>query len=114
MILGSYDTVLGTNSNRLSGKAIQQGALQSNGAAMPYLIGYIKGLNRIAEILLDLIPKYIVTPRTIPVRGLNGKRAYQLVNQKGMSVALMFKLIALCFRYGLKQALTPTFRNKPR
>ena len=83
MILGSYDTVLGTNSNQLSGKAIQQGALQSNGASIPYLVGYIKGLNRIAEILLDLIPKYIVTPRTIPVRGLNGKRAYQLVNQKG-------------------------------
>ena len=83
MVLGSYDSVLGTNSNQLSGKAIQQGALQSNGAATPYLVGYIKGLNRIAQVLLDLIPKYIVTPRTIPIKGLNGKRAYQLVNKEG-------------------------------
>ena len=83
MVLGSYDSVLGTNSNQLSGKAIQQGALQSNGAATPYLVGYIKGLNRIAQVLLDLIPKYIVTPRTIPIKGLNGKRAYQLVNKQG-------------------------------
>jgi hypothetical protein len=83
MILGSYDTVLGTNANQLSGKAIQQGALQSNGAAIPYLVGYIKGLNRVAQCILSLIPKYVITPRTIPVRRASGRRGYQLINHEG-------------------------------
>lgn len=79
-ILGSYDATLGVNSNDISGKAIMQGALHSNAAAMPYLMGYYKGLNRIATILLDLIPKYYVTPRSLPIRKANGIRDYQIVN----------------------------------
>ena len=79
-ILGSYDGLLGINGNQISGVAIQQGALQSNAAAMPYLLGYIAGLNRIAQIILDLIPKFYVTPRSIPVRGIDGKREYKVIN----------------------------------
>lgn len=79
-ILGSYDATLGVNSNDISGKAIMQGALHSNAAALPYLMGYYKGLNRIATILLDLIPKYYVTPRSLPIRKANGMRDYQIVN----------------------------------
>lgn len=79
-ILGSYDGVLGINGNQISGVAIQQGAMQSNAAAVPYLMGYIKGLNRIAQIIIDLIPKYYVTPRSLPVRGMDGKRSYKLIN----------------------------------
>lgn len=82
MILGSYDSLLSTNDRQISGVAIQQGAMQSNAAAIPYLMGYIKGLNRIAEIIVDLIPKYYVTPRTIPVKNKDGKRSYQLINKK--------------------------------
>lgn len=80
MILGSYDTALAVNSDALSGKAIQQGALQSNGAAIPYLMGYIKGLNRISQIILDLIPKYYRTPRSLPIMKSNGKRSHQIIN----------------------------------
>ncbi len=79
-ILGSYDAQLGINGNQLSGVAIQQGAMQSNAAAIPYLIGYVKGLNRIAQIVLDLIPKYYTTPRSLPVMKSNGKRDYQIIN----------------------------------
>lgn len=79
-ILGSYDGVLGISSKQVSGVAIQQGAMQSNAAAVPYLEGYINGLNRCAQILLDLIPKYYVTPRSLPIRKLDGKRSYQVIN----------------------------------
>jgi hypothetical protein len=89
MILGSYDTALAVNSDALSGKAIQQGALQSNGAAMPYLMGYIKGLNRIAQVMLDLIPKYYRTPRSLPIMKSNGKRSYQLINDATLRDAIM-------------------------
>lgn len=81
-ILGSYDALLGANSNQVSGVAIQQGAMQSNAAAIPYLMGFIKGLNRISQMIVNLIPKYYTTPRTIPVMGRNGKRSYQLINKR--------------------------------
>lgn len=80
-ILGSYDASLGINDNQLSGVAIVEAATQSNAAAMPYIVGFLQGLQRIAEIIVDLIPKYYKTPRTIPVRGIDGKSDYVKVNQ---------------------------------
>ena len=79
-ILGSYDAQMGITNGQISGKAIQQGAMHSSAAAKPYLMGFINGLNRIGEIVLDLIPKYYVTPRTVPVLKANGKRSYQVIN----------------------------------
>lgn len=81
-ILGSYDAILGVNDKQISGVAIQQGALQSNAAAIPYLVGFNNGLNRLAEIVVDLIPKYYTTPRTLPVVKPDGKRDYQIINKK--------------------------------
>lgn len=79
-ILGSYDSTLATNEQNVSGVAIANGAIQTSAASTPYLIGYINGLNRIAQVVIDLIPKYIVTPRTLPVRDSTGKRSYRIVN----------------------------------
>lgn len=79
-ILGSYDAILGVNDKQVSGVAIQQGAMQSNAAAIPYLVGYLKGLQRCAEIIIHMLPLYYTTPRTIPVRLPNGKRDYQVIN----------------------------------
>ena len=79
-ILGSYDSVLGTNDKQISGVAIQQGALQSNAAAIPYLVNYCKGLQRCCEVIIHLIPLIYNTPRTIPIRLPNGKRDYQVIN----------------------------------
>ena len=79
-ILGSYDAQMGITDGQISGKAIQQGAMHSSAAAKPYLMGYINGLNRIGEIMLDLYPKYYVTPRSIPVLKPNGLRSYQIIN----------------------------------
>lgn len=82
-ILGSYDAALGIQNNELSGVAIMQGAMHSNAAAMPYTVGFMKGLNRVCQIVLDLIPKYYVTPRSIPVVKPDGKRSYEIINKTG-------------------------------
>lgn len=82
-ILGSYDAALGIQNNELSGVAIMQGAMHSNAAAMPYTVGFMKGLNRVCQIILDLIPKYYVTPRSIPVVQPDGKRSYRVINKPG-------------------------------
>lgn len=82
-ILGSYDAALGIQNNELSGVAIMQGAMHSNAAAMPYTVGFMKGLNRVCQIILDLIPKYYVTPRSIPIVQPDGKRSYEVINKQG-------------------------------
>lgn len=80
MELGSYDSSLGINNNQLSGIAVIESATQSNAAAMPYVIGLMQGLQRCAEIYIDLMPKYYVTPRTLPVMDAEGKRGYVMIN----------------------------------
>lgn len=83
VILGSYDATIGANENDISGMAIIQGAMQSNAAAMPFTTGFIFGWARCAEIYMDLLPKYYVTPRTIPIVLPDGKRDYYDINKKG-------------------------------
>jgi len=80
-VLGSYDASLGINNNQLSGIAIVEGASQSNATAMPYIVGCLQGFQRLAQIYVDLMPKYMVTPRTIPIRDEEGKRHYVKINQ---------------------------------
>jgi len=82
-ILGSYDAALGIQNNELSGVAIMQGAMHSNAAAMPYTVGFMKGLNRVCQVILDLIPKYYVTPRSLPIVKPDGKRSYEVINKQG-------------------------------
>jgi len=82
-ILGSYDAAQGINDNDTSGVAIMQGAMHSNAAAMPYTKGFIEGWNRLGEGYLGLLPKYYVTPRTIPITLPNGKHEYYEVNKQG-------------------------------
>ncbi len=82
-ILGSYDSAAGVNNSQLSGIAFARSAIQSNNASVPYVVGYIKGLNRVAQIILDLIPKYYRTPRSLPILLPNGKRSFKEINKKG-------------------------------
>lgn len=81
-ILGSYDASLGINNNQLSGVAIVEGATQSNAAAMPYVVSFMQSLTQVGNIIVDLIPKYYTTPRTIPLQLPNGKRGCQKINQQ--------------------------------
>lgn len=78
--LGSYDAQQGNIDPSMSGRAIMQGAMQADGAAGPYLINYIKAWNRIGQVVIDLIPKYYKTPRSLPVIDMDGKRRFQIVN----------------------------------
>ena len=80
-ILGSYDASLGINNNQLSGVALVEAATQSNAAAMPYIVGYLQGYQRAAQIYVDLMPKYFTTPRTIPIMDEEGKRGTIKLNQ---------------------------------
>lgn len=81
-ILGSYDASLGINDNQLSGIAIVEAASQSNAAAMPYIVGLLLGLQRAAEIYVDLLPKYYKTPRTLPITDEEGHKSSVKINQE--------------------------------
>jgi Phage P22-like portal protein len=81
-ILGNYDASLGINNNQLSGTAIVEAATQSNATAMPYIVGYMQGLQRVAQIYVDLMPKYYTTPSTLPIMDEEGKKSYIKTNQQ--------------------------------
>lgn len=82
-ILGSYDASLGINDNQLSGVAIVEGATQSNAAAKPYIVSNLLAKQQLAEIFIDLFPKYYLTPMTIPITTLDGKKSYIKINGEG-------------------------------
>jgi hypothetical protein len=80
-ILGSFDAAMGNLSDsQLSGVALQESATQSNSAAMPYIVGFLEGLNQVAQIILDLLPKYYLSERTIPVMNANSEQSYVQLN----------------------------------
>ncbi len=81
-ILGSYDASLGINNNQLSGVAIVEGATQSNSAAMPYVVGFMQGLQRASQLYVNLLPKYYTTPRTMPIMDEEGRRNFVKINQQ--------------------------------
>ena len=82
-VLGSYDASLGINNNQLSsGIAVVEAATQSNAAAMPYIVGYLQGYQRAAQIYVDLFPKYYTTPRTLPIMDEEGKKSSVKINQQ--------------------------------
>lgn len=88
MVLGSFDASLGINNNQLSGIAIVEGASQSNAAAMPYIVGYLEGLQRVCEVYVKMFPLYHATPRTIPIRDSHGLKDYIKINQEnGLSIS---------------------------
>lgn len=82
-ILGSYDGAAGQNNGQMSGIAFARSAIQSNNASVPFIVGFIKGLNRVGQIYVDLMPKYYRTPRSLPVLLPDGKREYFEINKKG-------------------------------
>ena len=82
-ILGSYASNLGKNDNDLSGKAVIESASVSNSAAMPCVVGYLQSLAHVANIIVDLMPKYLVGQRSISVVAINGEKEYRKINQDG-------------------------------
>lgn len=82
-ILGSYDASLGIQNNQLSGVAIVEGATQSNAAAMPYIVNYMQSLNQAAQVIVNIMPKFLITPRSIPIIDKKGNRAFVSINGDG-------------------------------
>lgn len=82
-ILGSYASNNGQNENDASGKAVIATQSAGNAAAMPYVVGYLAGLNQMAIIQVDLMPKYILGKRKLPTMDKSGERDYQEVNSEG-------------------------------
>lgn len=81
-ILGNFDMDISRmNQTQVSGVAVETAATLNNSAAKPYIVNFMQGLGRFAEIALDLIPKYFRTPRTMPVMNPDGKRDYVKINQ---------------------------------
>lgn len=94
-ILGTFDAAMGNQGNEaVSGKAIREGAMNSNAASMPYMMGFIEGWNRLGNMYLNLLPKYYVTPRTLPIVTSKGKREYYEIN-KGNNVKFDYDLNCL-------------------
>ena len=80
-ILGSYASNNGQNENDASGKAVIATQSAGNAAAMPYVVGYLAGLNQMAIIHTNLLPKYVIEKgRKLPVMDNAGERDYQEVN----------------------------------
>lgn len=82
MILGTFDAALGINDNQLSGVGVIESATQSNAAAFPYMKGYLQADTQCANIVVDLIPKYLNKPQFLPVMDKEGNRSHVGVNGK--------------------------------
>lgn len=85
-ILGSYASNLGKNDNDLSGKAVIESSSVGNSAAMPYVVGYLQGLTQCGNIMVDLIPKYLLGKRSIGVVDSSGHKTYKKINQDGLNL----------------------------
>ena len=85
-ILGSFTSNQNQQNTNLSGKAVIESASADNAAAMPYVVGYLAGLNQIGNIVVDLMPKYINNKRVIPVENKQGDKDYQEVNSPGKTM----------------------------
>lgn len=66
-----------------SGKAIIESASLNNAAAEPYLVGFMQAWGVMLNEIVKLLPKYYVTPRTIPLRSKDGKTTYKEINKNG-------------------------------
>jgi Phage P22-like portal protein len=82
-ILGSGSSNPENAHDYISGKAIIEASNADNAAGMPYTIGYLAGLEQMGRIHVDLMPKYLLGKRTIPVVNKSGERIYQDINQAG-------------------------------
>lgn len=100
-IIGSYDAAMGIQDGDISGKAIREGAMQSNMVATRYILNYILGLQRCIELAIHIIPLIYTTPRSIPVRLPSGKRDYQVINAPYPKVDKQKKMLQKAQEMGL-------------
>lgn len=85
-ILGSFTSNQNQQNTNLSGKAVIESASADNAAAMPYVVGYLAASTQWSNIIVDLMPKYILGKRVIPVEAKGGEKTYQEVNAPGKAM----------------------------
>lgn len=82
--LGSFDqNIARLGEKEHSGIAIEKSLSLGNAAAMPYVVGFLKGLQSIGNKIVQLMPKVMSTPRTLPIRTADGKMQVVNINQDG-------------------------------
>jgi portal protein len=82
-ILGSGASNPENAHDYISGKAIIEASNADNAAGMPYTVGYLAGLEQMARIHVDLMPKYLLGRRSIPIVNKAGDRISQDINAPG-------------------------------
>lgn len=82
-ILGQFDAAVGANDRRMSNDSLVTSITQSNASAQPYIVGYLEALDHSAQMMLHLIPRYIINPRSLPLKTKEGKYEHADVNGKG-------------------------------
>jgi hypothetical protein len=82
-ILGSFTSNQNQQNTNLSGKAVIESSSADNAAAMPFVVGYLAASTQWSNVIVDLLPKYIVGKRVIPVEAKGGEKTYQEVNSPG-------------------------------
>lgn len=83
-IMGASDaSSMQMTAEQASGKAIQELISMSNTAAIPYIDSQLLGLESLAQDVIDLIPVYYKTPRTIPVIDAMGNHDFVEINGDG-------------------------------
>lgn len=83
-ILGSFDASMAKLTERqISGVAIQESMTLSNSSAMPYVTNFILGMQSVGQQIMNMIPLYYTTPRSVPVIDNEGNRKYMKINQQG-------------------------------
>lgn len=74
--MGQFDASLGAKGNETSGKAILARQREGDNANFNYIDNLARAIKYTGEILIDLIPHYYDTPRTIRILGEDGAEKY--------------------------------------
>jgi hypothetical protein len=82
-IMGSFDSSMTQLTEaQLSGKAVQEITTMGNAVAKVYLHNYLLGMESAIQMIVDMAPKFIKTPRTLPIRTADGRQGYVDVNKR--------------------------------
>lgn len=83
-VLGSFDASMSKlTEHEMSGVAYREMSTMSNAAAKPYIESMIRGMQSVANKILELIPMTYTTPRSVPIMDAQGRKSYVKINQEG-------------------------------
>lgn len=113
--MGQFDASLGQQSNETSGKAIMARQREGDNANFNYIDNLGRAIKYTGEILVDLIPHYYDTPRTIRILGEDGAEEYaqlygEVLDQQSGQVVKVNDLSR--GRYDVTVTVGPTFATQ--